>query len=275
MGQSPFAKSSNAISSSINRRRSTRIECVVPIAISGRDATGQPFREETKTIMVSAHGANFRTRSHLLIGMQLTIENLLEGVAERAICIRVTPPEYPEDPQIVAIQLVVPRNVWGLIDPPADWQYAMVTNSPAPAPAEVINITAGSAPGSPRVDVPPNAGPERGASDMTESALQEMRRQAALIVKDSLKEFESCLKTLESAAETRMMQRSNDTSGDAEKSLDHLLCQFLEELTARSKQVAADAEEELRERITELLSPFLKMTSEVSPGRKGNAEFKK
>ena len=275
MGQSPFAKSSNAVSSPINRRRSTRIEYVAPIAISGRDATGQPFREETETIMVSAHGANFKTRTHLLIGMQLTVVNLLEGVAERAICIRVTPAEHPEDPQIVAIQLVVPRNVWGMKDPPGDWQHAMVADYLAPHSAEVLHITNGSPTKSLPADAPSNAGLERGAEDITESALQEMRRQVAVIMQDSLKEFESCLKTLESAAESRMAQRSNAASSDAEKSLDHLLCEFLEQLTVRSKQVAADSEEDLRRRLAELLSPFLKITSESGPGKKGNAEIKK
>jgi hypothetical protein len=275
VGQSPFAKSSNAVSSPINRRRSTRIEYVAPIAISGRDATGQPFREETETIMVSAHGANFRTRTHLLIGMQLTVVNLLEGAPERAICIRVTPPEHPEDPQIVAIQLVVPRNVWGMKDPPADWQHAMVADSPAPHSAQVLHITNGSTTRSLTADAQSNAGLERGAADIMESALQEMRRQAALIMQDSLKEFENCLKTLESASEARMAQRTNVTSSDAEKSLDHLLCEFLEQLTVRSKQVAADSEEDLRQRMTELLSPFLKMTSEAGRGKKGNEEIKK
>ncbi|HLY60471.1 MAG TPA: hypothetical protein VKV95_06860 [Terriglobia bacterium] len=268
MGQSPFAKSLNAASSPINRRRSTRIEYVAPIAISGRDATGQPFREETETIMVSAHGANFKTRARLLIGMQLTVVNLLEGIAERAICIRVAPPEHPEDPQIVAIQLVIPRNVWGMKDPPADWQHAMVAESPEPHSAEVLHITNGSIAKGLSADATSNAGLERGAADITESALQEMRRQASLIMQDSLKEFERNLKALESAAEARLAQGSNATSSDAEKSLDHLLCEFLEELTVRSKQVAAESEEDLRQRMTELLSPFLKMTSEAGPGKK-------
>lgn len=275
MGQSPFAKTAGAISSPINRRRSTRIEFVTPIAISGRDATGQPFREETETIMVSAHGANFRSRTQLLIGMQLTVENLLVGLAEKAICIRVTSPERPDDRQIVAIQLVIPRNVWGMKDPPADWQHAIDTNSPAPAPVEGNKPASGSATRGSPAESPLNAGADRHAAEITETALQDLRRQAAQVIQDSLREFENCLKTLEAGAEARLVQRWEITSTDAEKSLDHLLCQFLEQLTARSARVAAASEEDLRRRITELFSPLLKMASGGNPGKEGNAEIKK
>jgi hypothetical protein len=275
VGQSPFAKSSSALSSAINRRRSTRIEHVVPIAISGRDATGQPFREETETIMVSAHGANFKSRSRVLIGMQLTVANLVDGKTEKAICVRVTQPENREDSQVVAIQLVIPRNIWGTKDPPADWQHAITANSPAPAPPEVINLASGSPTKVSQTDAPSSAGLEQRAAEITEAALQDLRRQAAQIMQDCLKEFESCLKTLEAGAETRMMERSEDIGADAEKSLDHLLYEFLKQLTVRSNQVAAESEEDLRRKIAELFSPFLKVASGINPAREGDAEVKK
>ncbi|HEV2350278.1 MAG TPA: hypothetical protein VG028_10585 [Terriglobia bacterium] len=276
MGQSPFAKSSSALGSPINRRRSTRIEYVVPIAISGRDATGQAFREETETIMVSAHGANFRSRSRVLIGMQLTVENLLDSQSEKAICIRVTPQENAEDRQVVAIQLVIPRNIWGTKDPPADWRHAMVADSPVPPPpAEALSLASASATRSSRAEAPLIDGLDRRVAEITESALQDLRRQAALIAQETLREFESCLKALEAGVETRMAQRAENTSSDAERSLDHLLYEFLEQLTARSNQVAADAEEDLRRRISELFSPLLKMASAAYPEKKEGAEIKK
>jgi len=275
VGQGPFAKSPGAIGVAINRRRSTRIEHICPIAISGRDATGRPFREETETIMVSAHGANFRSRSRVLIGMQLTVENLLDGSSEKAICIRVTPAESPEDRQVLAIQLVTPRNIWGMKDPPADWQLALITNPSAPPPPEIINLAGGSSTRALKPDAASEPALERRAAEVTQAALQDLRRQAALIMQDSLREFESCLKSLEAAAEARMVERSEITSHDTEKSLDHLLYQFLEQLTERTNQMAAESEDDLRHKLAELFAPLLKMASGGNSGREGDAEIKK
>ena len=111
--------------------------------------------------------------------------------------------------------------------------------------------------------------------EITELMLQDLRLRAAAIMQDSLKQFESCLKSMQTSAETRIAQHSEKTASEAEKSLDHLLYEFLEQLTVRSNQVAADSEEDLRRKIAELFSPLFKMASGVHPGGKADPENKK
>jgi len=72
-----------------NRRRSTRVDFVVPVILTGRDASGQPFREETYTSTVNLHGAKIRTRHQVLVGSQLVVENPRNGMSEKAICVHI------------------------------------------------------------------------------------------------------------------------------------------------------------------------------------------
>ena len=87
MGHSPFAGRSGSRTEAANRRRSTRLDRVVPIVLSGRDATGQVFRERTETCTVNLHGAKIKTRQPILVGMPITVDNPTTGGAEKSICV--------------------------------------------------------------------------------------------------------------------------------------------------------------------------------------------
>ncbi len=271
MGQSPFAKNATSVSAPPNRRRSTRIDFVVPIVISGRDSFGQPFREETETITVSAHGASFRMRSQILIGMQLTVENLLEGVTGKAICIRITDPKPVQDRRVVAIQLLVPCNMWGVKDPPADWQFAVESGQPqSPAPVQ-MPASAGTAAPSPAA-VHPMTDLEQRSSELVESVLMLLRRQAAGILRDSLKEFEDRLRVLQADAQEGLTQRSEKTVDDAEVSLGKLRQDMLEQITAQARQAVVFTEDNLRERIAEMFLPRQKPLQDARSEKKSDPD---
>ena len=54
--------------------RSPRRALVLPLTVSGKDATGRVFTESTRTLDVSGGGLAFATRRHLLIGSRLVLE---------------------------------------------------------------------------------------------------------------------------------------------------------------------------------------------------------
>jgi len=293
MGQGPFAKSSKSDSVTSNRRRSTRFAFVAPIIISGRDATNQPFREETETILVSFHGASMKTRNQILHGMHLTVENLMEGVAEEAICVSVAEPESGQDQHVIAIQLLNPRNVWGVKNPPADWQSAAeasrqtLSSAPTPRPTDA---GASKTPTQREPVVIQSADLDLRSAELAESVLQLLRRQAAGILRESLKEFEDRLKVLESGAEARIIRNSEKAIAvaddqvsrkaeiavaDIEVSLSKLRLDLLEQLAARTQRAVASAEENLRARIAELSSPLIEITPDVQPEKKISPETKK
>jgi hypothetical protein len=58
------------------QRRSTRVLLKVPIKVKGTGADGQPFEEETVTVMVDGHGAQVILKNPPSAGSRLTITNL-------------------------------------------------------------------------------------------------------------------------------------------------------------------------------------------------------
>jgi len=263
MGQSPFAKNLASAGPYSDRRHSTRVDLVVPIVISGSDANRQPYREATETFSVSFHGAALKTRNQIKIGMQLSIENLIEGVIEKAICVRVAEPTPGQEVHAIALQLLYPRNMWGVKNPPADWQSASeaARQTPPAAPKVVPKPPEASAP-VPAVSLEL----EQRTADLIESAIQLLRGQVAGILRESLKEFEDRLKILEAGAQARVIQHSEKTIADtevrvskksegcvsdAETALMKLRRDLLEQLAARTERAIHNAEDALRERIAE------------------------
>jgi len=280
MGQSPFAKRSAPVDTPSDRRQSTRVDVAVPIVISGRDASGQPFREATETISVSFHGASLKTRKQILIGMQLTVENLAGGLVGKSICVRVAEAAPGRDLHAIAIQLLVPSNLWGVKNPPADWKSA----------ADVIRQAAPAAKSQPPAAVAAASSElEQRSADLAESVLHLLRGQAAGILRESLKEFEERLKFLESGAEARIIHQAekaiNNTDSrvssnaersvaDAEVSLAKLRRDLLEQLTARTDRAIVSAEAALRDKIAALLAEHLKAAG-ISPQKQSEQGAKK
>jgi len=120
MMQHPFAKRAS-LPDPTGKRRSTRVDYACPIVVSGRDATGQVFREETETSTVNLHGCKTRLEHSVLVGMVVTLENPQTRTTAKAICVHAWEPEGGQPTREVAVQLLKPQNLWALAEPPADW----------------------------------------------------------------------------------------------------------------------------------------------------------
>jgi len=57
----------------ISHRRSDRISLVLPLSVSGKDAAGNSFSEDTTTVMVSLHGAAITLKTELIRGQEIVI----------------------------------------------------------------------------------------------------------------------------------------------------------------------------------------------------------
>ncbi len=153
--ENPFAQRPFSQEFGKGRRRSTRVDFVCPVVVSGRDATGQIFREETETSAVNLHGCKMRLTHQVMVGMVVTLESPHAQTPAKAICVHVW--EAGE----AAVQLLKPQNLWGLKNPPADWQAVAETqirgrpagdagavtvtpaSMPPKAPSDVPNVAAG------------------------------------------------------------------------------------------------------------------------------------
>jgi len=57
------------------RRRSMRVLLSVPIHVNGKDKEEQDFQEETRTLVVNAHGALISLGARVVPGQQITVSN--------------------------------------------------------------------------------------------------------------------------------------------------------------------------------------------------------
>jgi hypothetical protein len=57
------------------RRRSMRVLLSVPIHVSGKTYENKDFREETRTLVVNAHGALISLAARVAAGQAITVEN--------------------------------------------------------------------------------------------------------------------------------------------------------------------------------------------------------
>ena len=102
-------------------RRSTRVEFVTPVILTGRGALGREFSEDTETIVVNLHGAKALTNNAIRVGAILRVKVVPTGVVADAICVWVGERVAGQTTHEIAFQLVKPTNIWGLENPPSDW----------------------------------------------------------------------------------------------------------------------------------------------------------
>ena len=270
MGQFPFVKRPGSSDVVLGRRRSTRIEAAVRIILTGRDASGQPFREETETNTVNLQGARLKTRYQVLEGIQVGIENPRTGAAEKAICVRVEEPAPGQTAHYIAVQLLNPGNVWGIENPPADWEIGAAElggrAAPSPRPAtklEVLPRPASTAAAAPAVLAPPPAAPdadvlfaelEKRSAELMESVLQILRKQTDEIVAKALGGFQQRLEEASTAGETRFGERVDQAFAELESALKTFRADLEDELTARQEQAVESAEQALRAKVASLAS---------------------
>ena len=122
----------NSASQSSEHRRSTRVpletSIEVLIEVDGRPGT-LPFKGETVT--VNLHGALIRTLKPLEVGstIYLRTSHGNECAAKVVHCL-------PENALTYGIELLEPKNVWGVSLPPGDWSQADAAASPDVFPSK-------------------------------------------------------------------------------------------------------------------------------------------
>ncbi len=109
-------------SSEAGNRRSTRIQISVPVIITGIDASGRPFKESTRTLVINQHGGKIATFHQLDLGTEITIENRRLGLTARAGVVWLGERRSLKEPAQIGIQLFEAQNIWGVEFTPEDWQ---------------------------------------------------------------------------------------------------------------------------------------------------------
>ena len=102
------------------KRRSSRIEKAIPLAVQGVDASRAPFQEDVTTVSISCHGCSYQMKHEVLPGAMVVLDmgQRANGYSEFPSRARVkwihklnaaTDPAYG-----VAVEFESAGNIWGI-----------------------------------------------------------------------------------------------------------------------------------------------------------------
>jgi hypothetical protein len=103
------------------RRRRSRIPHRARVVLSGVDADGFNFAEETETVCVSKYGLSVRSSYNLAVGQELSIRTKDKNRVAQFQIVWVGKPGTPGDGRI-GMEWVEPIRFWGIQFPADDWE---------------------------------------------------------------------------------------------------------------------------------------------------------
>jgi uncharacterized membrane protein len=109
-----------AMTMEASRRRSMRVLLSVPIRVTGKTASNEDFEEQTRTLVVNAHGALISLQASVATNQHLTVEH--KATNESRECRVVHVGTQAAGKIQVGIEFVKPSGSFWQIDfPPDDW----------------------------------------------------------------------------------------------------------------------------------------------------------
>jgi hypothetical protein len=126
MGAWEGSVSSNPVAYA-QKRRSSRIDKAITLAVQGVDASRAPYREEVTTGTISCHGCTYQIKHEVLPG-DIVVLNTGQGAkgysefTSRARVKSIQKLNTPADQTYnVGVELEIAGNIWGIASPPEDW----------------------------------------------------------------------------------------------------------------------------------------------------------
>jgi hypothetical protein len=101
-------------------RRSTRVRVEIPITVTSLDRK-HPFAAECLALVVSLQGCGFRTTQPLPLGTPVLLSGLPGNASTSARVANCLPLGSDGKQFLIGVSLYNPGNVWGIADPPTDW----------------------------------------------------------------------------------------------------------------------------------------------------------
>jgi hypothetical protein len=109
-------------------RRSTRLRVEIPVSVISLDRM-RPFGEKCTLLVVSAQGCGFRSSEELHIETPLMLSGLPGGGSVTARVASCVPLGSDGKSFLIGAALYTQGNVWGIADPPEDWNVAAKSDS--------------------------------------------------------------------------------------------------------------------------------------------------
>jgi hypothetical protein len=107
------------------KRRSTRLDHAVPVAVQGVGAYREPYQDQVSTLSISCHGCTYNSKYEVIQGeiVYLDVRSTNDGSAHGSSRARVKWVQNLGGKVgfQVAVELEVAGNIWGIASPPEDW----------------------------------------------------------------------------------------------------------------------------------------------------------
>jgi len=101
-------------------RRSMRVLLSVPIRVSGKTTSGEEFNEQTRTLVVNAHGALISLQASVALDHILTVSSKLTSQSRECRVVHVGAPLAGR--MQLGIEFIKPSpSFWQIDFPPDDW----------------------------------------------------------------------------------------------------------------------------------------------------------
>lgn len=121
-------------------RRSTRLRVEIPVNVTSLDRA-RAFAEKCVALVVSCQGCGFRSSRALSIGTPILLGDLPGGASVTGRVASCLPLGKEGTHFLIGVALYTHGNVWGIANPPEDWNAA-----PQPAAAAAAGATASPSP---------------------------------------------------------------------------------------------------------------------------------
>jgi hypothetical protein len=116
-------------------RRSTRLRVQIPLVVTSMDRR-HPFSAPCVALVVSPQGCGFRASQALPLETPVLLADLPGGASASARVANCLPLGADGKYFLIGVSLYNPGNVWGITNPPADWNCPSSAASGGTAPAK-------------------------------------------------------------------------------------------------------------------------------------------
>ncbi len=106
-------------------RRSTRLRVEIPVTVTSMDRK-HPFAAQCMALVVSPQGCGFRASQALPLETPVLLSDLPGGGSASARVANCLPLGNDGKQFLIGVSLYNPGNVWGIADPPADWNCVSI-----------------------------------------------------------------------------------------------------------------------------------------------------
>jgi hypothetical protein len=116
-------------------RRSSRVEQPVQLIVLGANRHGEPFQERTAAVSFNLHGCRYTSRHEApresWVTLQVTGTDGASAPPVRARVCSIQSPQSPREMCQIGVELETPANIWGVTQPPEDWQRLLGSEMPS------------------------------------------------------------------------------------------------------------------------------------------------